>query len=71
MLMNIKLMINPDILYYETSKNFNCIKLLQDFFNIPYTNNIENIKNKNTILLDLPTEKIDIKNSVYYKCQGL
>ena len=71
MLMNIKLTINPHILYYETSKNFNCIKLLQDFFNIPYTNNPENIKNKNVILLDLPKYQIDIENSIYYKCQRL
>lgn len=69
--MNIKLIGNPHIIYYTNEENLKCSFFLTSFLNIPYTNNLDDIKGKRVLFLDMPCEKVDIDNSLYYKCQRL
>jgi len=69
--MNIKLTLNPHIIYYTKEENLICSFFLKTFLNIPHTNKLEDIKDKRVLLLDIPSEKVDIDDSIYIKCQRL
>ena len=69
--MNIKLMINPRVIYYENQKNIDCAITFKKLLNIPYTNNLDEIKNDRVLFLDFPSKKIDIEDSMFFKCKNL
>ena len=71
MSMNIKLMVNPHVIYYENPKHLECAIFFKKYLNIPYTNNTKEIEDKRVLMLDFPDKKVNIEDSMYYKCQRL
>ncbi len=69
--MNIKLMVNPFIIYYENPKHIDCAINFKKMLNIPYTSNLEDVQNKRVLFLDFPSKKVNVEDSMYFKCQRL
>ena len=67
----VKVMINPHIIYYENLKHIDCAIAFKKYLNIPYTNNLKDIEGERVLFLDFPSKKVDVEDSVYFKCQGL
>jgi len=71
MSMNIKLMVNPDIIYYRNPKNLECGIVFDKMLNIPFTNNLKEIKGKRVLFLDFPDKEVDVEDSMFFKCHRL
>lgn len=69
--MNIKLMVNPYMIYYENPKHLDCAITFKKLLNIPYTNNLKDIEGERILFLDFPSKKVDVDDSMYYRCQRL
>jgi len=71
MSMNIKVMINPHIIYYKDPKHIDCAIAFKKYLNIPYTNDLKDLKGERVLFLDFPSKKVDVEDSMYFKCQRL
>ena len=58
MSMNIKVMINPHIIYYKDPKHIDCAIAFKKYLNIPYTNDLKDLKGERVLFLDFLPRKL-------------